>query len=70
MVRQQKKVGEIYILLPDNFLLLMSSDGAAALVLVSGAKATELGLQVIAKIRGYADAAQVCNDHMFCVLFS
>jgi len=34
------------------------SDGAAALVLVSGAKATELGLQVIAKIRGYADAAQ------------
>lgn len=42
----------------------MSSDGAAALVLVSGAKATELGLQVIAKIRGYADAAQVCNDHI------
>ncbi|XP_024374217.1 acetyl-CoA acetyltransferase 1 isoform X2 [Physcomitrium patens] len=34
------------------------SDGAAALVLVSGAKAKELGLQVIAKIRGYADAAQ------------
>ncbi|KAL5769363.1 hypothetical protein ACOSP7_015905 [Xanthoceras sorbifolium] len=34
------------------------SDGAAALVLVSGAKALELGLQVIAKIRGYADAAQ------------
>nr|AEI27246.1 putative acetyl-CoA-C-acetyltransferase [Vanda hybrid cultivar] len=34
------------------------SDGAAALVLVSGAKARELGLQVIAKIRGYADAAQ------------
>ncbi|KAL0925036.1 hypothetical protein M5K25_003342 [Dendrobium thyrsiflorum] len=34
------------------------SDGAAALVLVSGAKAQELGLQVIAKIRGYADAAQ------------
>lgn len=47
-------------------LLLMSSDGAAALVLVSGAKATELGLQVIAKIRGYADAAQVCNDHIIC----
>jgi acetyl-CoA C-acetyltransferase len=37
------------------------SDGAAALVLVSGAKAKELGLQVIAKIRGYADAAQVVN---------
>ncbi|TKY47877.1 Acetyl-CoA acetyltransferase, cytosolic 1 [Spatholobus suberectus] len=34
------------------------SDGAAALVLVSGQKALELGLQVIAKIRGYADAAQ------------
>ncbi|CAL9190654.1 unnamed protein product [Musa hybrid cultivar] len=34
------------------------SDGAAALVLVSGEKALELGLQVIAKIRGYADAAQ------------
>ncbi|XP_052202935.1 acetyl-CoA acetyltransferase, cytosolic 1 [Diospyros lotus] len=34
------------------------SDGAAALVLVSGEKALQLGLQVIAKIRGYADAAQ------------
>ncbi|CAL1355909.1 unnamed protein product [Linum trigynum] len=34
------------------------SDGAAALVLVSGEKARELGLQVIAKIRGFADAAQ------------
>ncbi|CAL9072581.1 unnamed protein product [Musa textilis] len=34
------------------------SDGAAALVLVSGKKALELGLQVIAKMRGYADAAQ------------
>ncbi|XP_039142204.1 acetyl-CoA acetyltransferase, cytosolic 1-like [Dioscorea cayenensis subsp. rotundata] len=34
------------------------SDGAAALVLVSGEKALELGLQVIAKITGYADAAQ------------
>lgn len=34
------------------------SDGAAALVLVSGKKAVELGLQVVAKIRGYADAAQ------------
>ncbi|XP_058112660.1 acetyl-CoA acetyltransferase 2-like isoform X2 [Magnolia sinica] len=34
------------------------SDGAAALVLVSGEKALELGLQVIAKISGYADAAQ------------
>lgn len=41
------------------FVLLTSSDGAAAIVLVSGAKAKELGLKVIAKIRGYADAAQV-----------
>ncbi|KAM7264217.1 hypothetical protein ACFE04_001900 [Oxalis oulophora] len=34
------------------------SDGAAALVLVSGEMALKLGLKVIAKIRGYADAAQ------------
>ncbi|XP_021300848.1 acetyl-CoA acetyltransferase, cytosolic 1 isoform X2 [Herrania umbratica] len=34
------------------------SDGAAALVLVSGEKAIKLGLQVIAKITGYGDAAQ------------
>ncbi|PWA91920.1 Thiolase [Artemisia annua] len=34
------------------------SDGAAALVLVSGEKALELGLKVIARIRGFADAAQ------------
>ncbi|CAA2991924.1 acetyl-CoA acetyltransferase, cytosolic 1-like isoform X2 [Olea europaea var. sylvestris] len=34
------------------------SDGAAALVLVSGAMAHKLGLKVVAKIRGYADAAQ------------
>lgn len=34
------------------------SDGAAALVLVSGEKAKELGLQVLARIRGFADAAQ------------
>ncbi|XP_062114960.1 acetyl-CoA acetyltransferase 1-like [Humulus lupulus] len=36
----------------------MNSDGAVALVLVSGEKALQLGLQVIAKIKGYADAAQ------------
>ncbi|XP_020572466.1 acetyl-CoA acetyltransferase, cytosolic 1-like [Phalaenopsis equestris] len=41
------------------------SDGAAALVLVSGAKAKELGLQVIAKIRGYADAAQNFLQELF-----
>ncbi|GAV59822.1 Thiolase_N domain-containing protein/Thiolase_C domain-containing protein [Cephalotus follicularis] len=34
------------------------SDGAAALVLVSGEKALDFGLKVIAKISGYADAAQ------------
>ncbi|EPS67778.1 hypothetical protein M569_06996, partial [Genlisea aurea] len=34
------------------------SDGAAALVLVSGEKAIKLGLEVIAKVIGYADAAQ------------
>ncbi|KAL3633663.1 Acetyl-CoA acetyltransferase, cytosolic [Castilleja foliolosa] len=33
------------------------SDGAAALVLVSGEKALQLGLEVIANISGYADAA-------------
>ncbi|KAI3809690.1 hypothetical protein L1987_19288 [Smallanthus sonchifolius] len=34
------------------------NDGAAALVLVSGEKAVELGLIVIAKVSGYADAEQ------------
>ncbi|KAL3687216.1 hypothetical protein R1sor_013525 [Riccia sorocarpa] len=34
------------------------SDGAAALVLVSGKYALEKGLTVIAKVRGYADAEQ------------
>lgn len=38
---------------------MINSDGAAALVLVSGEKALQLGLEVIAKITGYADAAQV-----------
>ncbi|TXG69801.1 hypothetical protein EZV62_004736 [Acer yangbiense] len=41
-----------------SLFLYSYDDGAAALVLVSGAKALEHGLQVIAKIRGYADAAQ------------
>lgn len=40
----------------------LQSDGAAALVLVSGAMAHKLGLKVVAKIRGYADAAQVCEE--------
>nr|AQT03467.1 acetyl-CoA acetyltransferase [Ginkgo biloba] len=34
------------------------SDGAAAIVLMSGEKALELGVKVIAKVAGYADAAQ------------
>eukprot|EP00854_Cymbomonas_tetramitiformis_P007504 gene7504-8931_t len=34
------------------------SDGAAAVVLVSAAKAEELGLKVLARVRGYADAEQ------------
>ncbi|CAI9294903.1 unnamed protein product [Lactuca saligna] len=34
------------------------NDGAAALVLVSGEKALQLGLHVIAKVSGYADAEQ------------
>lgn len=34
------------------------SDGASALVLISGEKAKELGIPVIAKIRGWADAEQ------------
>nr|QBZ39490.1 acetyl-CoA acetyltransferase [Santalum album] len=34
------------------------SDGAAALVLVSGEKVQKLGLRVIARITGFADAAQ------------
>lgn len=34
------------------------NDGAAALVLVSGSKLRELGLEPIARIRGYADAQQ------------
>ncbi|RDX86121.1 putative acetyl-CoA acetyltransferase, cytosolic 2, partial [Mucuna pruriens] len=41
-----------------NVIDVANSDGAAALVLVSGEKALKLGLQVIAKITGYADAAQ------------
>jgi hypothetical protein len=39
--------------------LAEASDGAAAIVLVSGEKAKNLGLQVLARIIGYADASQV-----------
>lgn len=38
--------------------LLCRSDGAAAVVLVSGAKALELKLTVLARVRGYGEAAQ------------
>src|SRR5690606_33778670 len=34
------------------------NDGAAALILMSAEKAEELGLRPLARIRGYADAAQ------------
>jgi acetyl-CoA C-acetyltransferase len=34
------------------------NDGAAAMVVMSGAKAKELGLKPLARIRGFADAAQ------------
>jgi len=40
-------------------LVDFSSDGIVALVLVSGKKARELGLHVIAKIKGYGDAPKV-----------
>jgi hypothetical protein len=45
-----------------------NSDGAAALVLVSGKKAQELGLQVLARINGFADAAQVSCSVFFSIL--
>lgn len=47
----------------------MDSDGAAALVLVSGEKALKLGLHIIAKIKGYADAAQVLQSTQPSFLF-
>ncbi|CAK9311788.1 unnamed protein product [Citrullus colocynthis] len=43
---------------PSSIFDKDDSDGAAAIVLVSGKKALELGLDVIAVIKGYADAAQ------------
>ncbi|KAK6932872.1 Thiolase, C-terminal [Dillenia turbinata] len=45
-------------LLGNLTISCIGCDGAAALVLVSGEKALKLGLQVIAKIIGNADAAQ------------
>ncbi|KAL9277409.1 hypothetical protein ACSQ67_025040 [Phaseolus vulgaris] len=42
----------------DNGLVDFASDGVVALVLVSGEKARELGLHVIAKIKGYGDATK------------
>ena len=35
------------------------SDGAAAVVLISGEKARELGIKVVGKILGWGEAAQV-----------
>lgn len=47
------------LLLIMDWFIGLTSDGAAALVLVSEEKARELGLHVIAKIKGYGDAAKV-----------
>lgn len=44
---------------------LHCSDGAAALILMSGRKAIELGLNIIARIKGYADAAQVFLSNFY-----
>lgn len=50
----------VVVVVVDNcYYSFINSDGAAALVLVSGEKALQLGLKVIAKISGYSDAAQV-----------
>jgi acetyl-CoA acetyltransferase len=57
--------------LVDYFCLFMwclsvcftwSSDDAATLVLVSGQEAEELGLQALARIKGFADVAQVSHN--------
>lgn len=45
-------------------LFFFISDGGAALVLVSGETAVKLGLQVLAKISGYGDAAQVLTNNI------
>ena len=39
------------------------SDGAAAVVLISGDKARELGIKAVAKILGWGEAAQVGRRH-------
>lgn len=43
------------------------SDGAAAIVLISGEKVKELGIKTLAKINGWGDAAQVI--YIFIYLF-
>ena len=46
--------------LPVHFLtVIIFSDGAAAVMVMSGAKARQLNLSVLARIRGYADAEVV-----------
>ncbi|QHO38474.1 putative acetyl-CoA acetyltransferase, cytosolic [Arachis hypogaea] len=49
------------LLLIINWFMDLTSDEAAAIVLVSKEKARELRLHVIAKIRGFTDAAQVVS---------
>ncbi|KAH9542223.1 hypothetical protein CY35_14G104900 [Sphagnum magellanicum] len=51
-----KDVG--FVTAGNSSSIRMGSDGAVGLVLASGAKARGLGLHVIAKLRGYADADQ------------
>ena len=41
------------------------SDGAAAVVLISGEKARELGIKVAGKILGWGEAAQVGRCHPY-----
>lgn len=47
--------------MPKIYLIILCSDGAAAIVLMSVSKARELGLTPLAVIRGMADAAQVSH---------
>lgn len=56
---------EVHSLQFRQAVAFFCSDGAAALVLVSGAIAVKHGLKVIAKIKGYADAAQVIKWNLF-----
>lgn len=45
------------------------SDGAAAIVLISGEKVKELGIKTLAKINGWGDAAQVIYIHIYLFIY-